>query len=514
MLLPTTAGAQALAPWFESGRPTDHALRAAEMLVEAASHGLDPADYDAIEVRRALMLAMLDPQEPEPGARARLAETLERQLRRYLDDLANGRVDPGRVHSDFSRAEPSVPAQGPALDARSLQEAVRAATAGLPGYERLRGFLAQYRALIGDPAWGEPLPEPRVAVEPGAEWEGVAVLAQRLRALGDLAVPAAEVPAVEAASSGRYDGHLVEAVKNFQRRHGLSADGIIGPRTLAELQVPPRARVRQIELTLERLRWTPLMQASRMVVVNVPEFVLRGYEIEGGEIRMRVQMRVVVGESVERPTPLFDETMRSLQLNPYWNVPFSIARDELVPRFRRDPERVAREGFEFVASGGIVHQRADAQSLAAVLDGSQRIRQRPGARNALGAYKFIFPNATNIFLHDTPQTSLFERDRRDFSHGCIRVEDPAALAEFVLQGTPGWSGDEIREAVASGQTINVQLAQPLPVLIAYGTVVPTDSEVRFYRDIYGYDAQLEQALREVSAQRRAEATTRAVRGTR
>ena len=225
-------------------------------------------------------------------------------------------------------------------------------------------------------------------------------------------------------------------MKSFQQRHALDADGVIGAATLARLQVAPAARVRQIELMLERLRWTPLLQGPRMVVINIPEFVLRAYEVRDGRIRVQREMRVIVGKAYDTRTPLFDEDMRFIEFSPYWNVPPSIARNETVPRLRRDPAYFEQQGFEFVAGDGRVQTVLTPQALDAVLAGQLRIRQRPGERNALGDIKFVFPNSDNIYLHHTPATQLFERARRDFSHGCIRVEQPVELATFVLQGMP------------------------------------------------------------------------------
>jgi murein L,D-transpeptidase YcbB/YkuD len=284
-------------------------------------------------------------------------------------------------------------------------------------------------------------------------------------------------------------------VQSFQGRHGLAPDGVIGRATLAQLQVPPAARARQIELMLERLRWTPLFQGPRMVVINIPEFVLRAYEVVDGRIRVRQEMKVVVGKAMDTRTPLFDEDLRAIEFSPYWNVPASIARKELVPRLRRDPGHFGREGYEFVTSDGQVESFLSPQRLDDVLAGRARLRQRPGERNALGQIKFVFPNRANIYLHHTPATALFGRDRRDFSHGCIRVEQPLALATFVLQGMPEWTESRIRETMAAGRSSTLRVAQPLPVLIAYGTTLIKDGRIHFLDDVYGHDRVLDAALR-------------------
>jgi murein L,D-transpeptidase YcbB/YkuD len=255
--------------------------------------------------------------------------------------------------------------------------------------------------------------------------------------------------------------------------------------------------VRQIELTLERLRWTPLLQGPRMIVVNLPEFVLRAYEVhDDGRISVRREMKVVVGKALDTRTPVFDEDMRFVEFAPYWNIPPSIARREVVPRLRRDPGYFDREGLEFVTTGGQVESALSADRLDAVLAGRSRLRQRPGPRNALGDIKFVFPNRENIYLHLTPASQLFARDRRDLSHGCIRIEQPVALATFVLQDSPEWSEDRIRQAMGQRRSVTLRLKEPVPVLIAYGTALVKNGRVHFFDDLYGHDRTLDAALRQ------------------
>jgi L,D-transpeptidase YcbB len=289
----------------------------------------------------------------------------------------------------------------------------------------------------------------------------------------------------------------VPALRAFQRRHGLSDDGVLGRATLNALQFSPEQRAQQIVLMLERLRWTPLLQGPRMIVVNLPEFVLRAYEVgPEGRVVVREQMKVIIGRALNTRTPQFDELMRHVEFSPYWNVPFSIARHELVPRLRRDPGHFEREGFEFVDGSARVATELTSERLDAVLAGRLRIRQRPGQRNALGDVKFVFPNNDNIYLHHTPTVGLFARDRRDFSHGCIRVEQPVALARFVLQDEPGWDESRIRAAMAAGTSTTQRLSQPLPVLISYGTALVLDGRLHFFDDIYGHDRVLQAALQQ------------------
>jgi murein L,D-transpeptidase YcbB/YkuD len=251
-------------------------------------------------------------------------------------------------------------------------------------------------------------------------------------------------------------------------------------------------------LTLERLRWTPLLYGPRMIVVNVPEFVLRAYETQGSHVKLDLEMRVIVGRALDTRTPIFLEDMRFIEFSPYWNVPRSIARSETLPKLRRDPAYFTQQGFEFVAQDGkIVHSLSSA-AIDAVQRGEWRVRQRPGPRNALGDIKFIFPNDQNIYLHHTPAPQLFSRVRRDFSHGCIRIESPVQLARFVLHDNPEWTETRIDEAMKAGKSRTIKLEHPIPVLIAYSTaVVKNGGKVYFYPDIYKQDARLELALHDV-----------------
>jgi murein L,D-transpeptidase YcbB/YkuD len=481
VLVLSTAGAAA-ASWFDGAHPTAQAREAVALLADAPSHGLDPQDYGAAGLSRAL-----DDGTPP----ARLAPLLDAALQRFLHDLHLGRIDPRSIHPGFRpvrRAPFDAAAElQRALAAGRIADAVQAALPPLPTYGQLREALLRYRVLARHPAWATPLPPlPRTGkVDAGAPWAGDAMLHERLTALGDTD----GAPSTDA------------ALRSFQRRHGLDDDGVLGSATWGALQVTPAQRVRQIELTLERLRWTPLLQGPRMIVINVPEYMLRAYAVQDGRIRVHQTMKVVVGRAAATRTPLIDEDLRGIEFSPYWNVPPSIIRRELLPRLRRDPAHWAREGYEFVGPGGQVETVLSSARLDQVLGGGWRIRQRPGPRNALGDIKFIFPNAENIFLHHTPSVQLFDRARRDFSHGCIRIERPEALAAWVLQGQPGWDLGRIRAAMTVGTSSTLTLDTPIPVLIAYATTLVKNGRIHFYDDVYGLDRQLDAALRQASTRR-------------
>ncbi len=488
-------------PWFDaSGRPNAQARLALALLADAPSHGLVAEDYQTPALAQLMQQAEREPL-PDGARQSRLAQALTAALQRYLRDLHQGRLDPRQVHHDFEPpARNGFDAEAllaSALQTRRLAEAVQAAAPQLPLYGQLRQALAQLRAAP-DAAWDAPLPPlPRPAkaragapskLEPGQAWAGLPLLTRRLQALGDL-------PA-DVAPPALLDGPLLQALQSFQQRHGLAPDGVIGRDTLTALAPTPAARARQIELNLERLRWTPLTQSRRMVVINIPEFVLRAYEVSNGRIEVKQTMKVIVGKAMDTQTPLFDEAMRFIEFSPFWNVPPSIARKETVPRLRRDPGYLEREQMEFVLADGRISTEVTPAVLADVQAGRARIRQRPGPKNALGEIKFVFPNSEHIFLHHTPSVGLFGRERRDFSHGCIRVEAPVELALFVLQDMPQWSEPRVREAMGAGQLQTIKLATPVPVLIAYGTTLVKQGRLYVYPDIYGHDRVLDQALRQ------------------
>lgn len=480
--------------WFERGRPGADALLVLKTLADAEAQGLNPQDYHAAELSQAFQQTAQNHAEPAVVA-SRLDDQITEALVRYMRDLHQGRLNPDALQHRFKA--PPLSTFNPrsiiasARIAGHLAQALNDAAPKVPMYEPLRATMNAYRAMGLPPAWQRALPAlPARALKPGDAYTGLATLAARLRALGDLP-SSAIIPAL-------YEGDLVDAVRRFQIRHGLEGDGVIGPMTLAQLEVTPPQRVKQMALTLERLRWTPLLYGPRMIVVNIPEFVLRAYETQGNRVTLDLEMRVIVGRALDTRTPIFLEDMRFIEFSPYWNVPRSIARGETLPRLRRDPGYFAQQGFEFVTQDGRIVRSLSSEAIDKVQRGDWRIRQRPGPRNALGDIKFIFPNDQNTYLHHTPAPELFSRVRRDFSHGCIRIESPVQLALFVLHGNPQWPEIRIEEAMKGGKSRTIRLEQPIPVLIAYSTaVVKNGGKVYFYPDIYQQDARLERALRNV-----------------
>jgi murein L,D-transpeptidase YcbB/YkuD len=292
-----------------------------------------------------------------------------------------------------------------------------------------------------------------------------------------------------------YQGPLVDAVKHFQDRFGRTTDGKITPQTLADLNVPLSTRVRQMQLTLERWRWLPIGLHAAPIVANIPEFRLRAYD---ENFKVALTMNVVVGKAYNHNTPVFEDSMQYLIFRPYWSVPYSIAKAEFIPKIVRDPDYLEKKGFAVVDSRQqvVAAGPVSADVLQQLRAGKLFIRQNPGPKNSLGLVKFIFPNSYNIYMHDTPEQVFFSKTRRDFSHGCIRLEKPADLAVWALRGNTGnWDMTKVRAAMGGDAPQQVNLARPIPVLILYATVIVTeDGLVHFYDDIYGHDAALEKAL--------------------
>lgn len=457
--------------WVNDGKPTDQASQLIGALGAAHDRGLDPADYDAArlatEVNR---LQTADAATPDEVGRFDVALTVS--LMRFLSDSHRGRVNPATLGYglDFPPKELDLPrlVRELAQDPRPL-EPLAGLDPPLPVYNRLREALQRYRAVAARPDL-PPIPNlPKL--RPGATDPGVPALRAWLAAYGDL--PDGTPPPRHATV---YNAALVDAVRRFQRRHGLGHDGVIGNATLRALQTPPSRRVRQIELAMERLRWLPQNFPDRFLLVNIPEFRLRGFQ--DAEPIPRVDMGVVVGSSAERTeTPILFANMEYLIFRPYWLVPPSIAGKEILPKASGNPGYLARQNME---------QRSDG-----------RLRQRPGPNNALGLLKFIMPNRFHVYLHDTPSKSLFQRSRRDFSHGCIRVADAPTLAEFVLQdGRGAWDRKRILDTMRRGaDNHRVNLPTPVAVYIFYTTVVvEPDGTLEFFDDIYGEDAKLDALL--------------------
>ena len=287
---------------------------------------------------------------------------------------------------------------------------------------------------------------------------------------------------------GVLDAQLNSALRNFQRRHGMTEDGVLGPATYRALTTPLAQRVKQIERTLLRWEQLPANPGPRTLFINIPQFRLIGLHSAQDTESQMLRMDVVVGRNEKRlRTPTLVTELTDVIFHPYWDVPSSILRNELLPQIRANPKYLENNHMEIVgASGSLL--AADDAGIAALASGKARVRQRPGPDNALGRVKFILNNELSIYLHDTPATALFARPRRAFSHGCVRVADPPALARFALQDEPAWPPERVQAMLESDQTLRVKLARPIRVYMVYGTALALENgEVRFYDDVYGLD---------------------------
>lgn len=450
-------------------------------LAEARQQGLDPElyGYSAIEKKRQEALeGFLSNKGFDPTEAGTLDVWLTYLYMKYASDLADGL-------SDLAHADPAWQIKPEkfdplgrleqALDSKRIAESLIELTPQGREYTAMRQALADLHAKAAQGGWPK-LPT-TLKLKPGQKSPHARALAARLSASADYTGPAPGE-----GTQAAYDAALQEAVKRFQRRHGLEDDGVVAAAVVGELNVPIEERIRALELNMERWRWLPRDPGPRYVVVNVPEMRLEVRE-NGG---VPLTMRVVVGKR-ETPTPIFNDEMTHVIFSPFWNVPPNIAQEETMPAFVSDPGFLARNNMEVVDRSG---RTIDPASLDWSDPSSFRFRQRPGSDNALGLVKFMFPNKFDVYLHDTPADSLFGRAARLFSHGCVRVEKPEELAAYVLRDQPEWTAERIREAMHAGEERTVKLREPIPVFIGYWTAgVSPDGIVQFRKDVYGIDAR-------------------------
>ena len=346
-------------------------------------------------------------------------------------------------------------------------------------YDSLAAHLPRYQALAKK-TWPGPVPAVK-KVKPGDAYPGIAPLTEILKDVGDLS-EGATIPA-----DGTYGGALVEAVKKFQHRHGLNADGFIGPSTITALNHPYTERLEEIEKSLKWLATIPVPDVDSVVIVNIPAFQLYAWKREDAGKKATLTMPVVVGKAARTRTPVLAAEISYLVFRPYWYVPRSIVVKEMLPAYGKDPGYFDKKDLELTATSddakpGLPATPENVEKLRA---GSLGVRQRPGPSNALGRVKFIFPNGDSVYLHDTPAKSFFGRERRDFSHGCVRVSDPPALAAFLLRNTSGWDATAIAAAMDAERPKVVYLKPKVPVWLIYTTAAAsTDGTLAFWEDVY------------------------------
>ncbi len=475
--------------WLNGNQPTPQATAIVVLLQNSLHKGLNPDDYDAgrWQARVDGLKTANDPALAEFDAAMTVG------LMRYISDLHIGRVNP--THFNFGIDIETKKYDMPQFVTQDVQHAVDVQAVldqvepTYNGYKRTGVALQHYLELAakGD---GPLVPDVAKSLAVGDAYPGTAQLAARLQLLGDL--PANATVNTDAHI---YDASLSGGVKTFQERHGLTPDGKLGKDTVQQLNVPLATRVVQLNNALERWRWLPPQFPQPPVVANIPEFVVRGFDADH---KVAFSSNVVVGKAMRTQTPVFAKDMKYIVFRPYWNITPSITRGEIVPHLTKDRSYLARKNMEITDSGGkvITDGAVSDAVLAQLRAGKLMVRQKPGKDNSLGLVKFIFPNENNVYLHSTPAQELFSRSRRDFSHGCVRVEKPAELAAYLLRDQPPWTLEKVQQAMQSGpDNQQVNLKTPVPVVIFYLTaVVEEDGSVHFFDDIYGHDKSLNAVL--------------------
>ncbi len=469
--------------WLEEDADSERADALISALLTIHEHGLRGDRFPLVELRDAL--------KPIDKARRPSAEQLAAAdvmlSATYVtlgEDLLIGQIDPSSVEQQWhinQRAIDIDSALARTLRLEPLQNAIARLRPPDEQYELLQQSLRHYRDLVEQGGWTA-IPEGET-LERGdtASLERIGALVRRLEAeeylSGSSSSSNRQVQrAVESTGAVRdstpravYDERLAGAVAGFQARHGIVVDSMVGPETLRALNTPAEYRAGQIMANLERFRWLPRELGDRYVYVNVPAFRLDAYD-NGAHV---LDMKVIVGSEYEdRATPAFADSMSYVEFAPYWTVPQEIADNEIWPKVEADPDYLARNDYEVVEIGG-----------------REWLRQRPGDKNALGQVKFMFPNAHDIYLHDTPEHQLFERDVRALSHGCVRVSKPAELAAYALANNDGWDDARIRAAM-NGENRQVPLERKIPVYIVYFTTFVQNDVLHFGNDIYDRDSEL------------------------
>jgi murein L,D-transpeptidase YcbB/YkuD len=476
--------------WVQNGRVRSQGLAVIELLKNANAKGLDPEDYDGSRWQGRLRKLGQSPSEQDLIS---FDTALTVSAMRYIRAVHVGRVNPKEFKFQLDVEGLQLPlaefVQTHVLNASDPVAEIQKTEPPFLGYKKLLALLPVYEGYAKQDD-GQKLPMITKTVRPGQPYADLARLGRFLQVIGD-------IPADVQLNSNAtiYEGALVDGVKHYQDRHGETPTGNLDARTINELNTPPAARIRQIKLTLERWRWVQHSFPQPPVVVNLPEYRLRAMNPDG---TVAFYKNVIIGKAYGHKSPIFEKEIQYVVFRPYWEVTPSIQRNEIVPHIQKDPNYIAKHNFEVVTTKGevVTDNQVSPEVLEGIKSGHLMVRQKPGPTNSLGLVKIIFPNPDNVYLHGTDVPELFSQDIRDFSHGCIRVEKPADLVAWVLRNNPGWDWERVK-ATMNGDKDNLQvnLVTRIPVLIVYGTAaVNEENQIRFFDDIYGYDAELEKAL--------------------
>jgi L,D-transpeptidase YcbB len=476
--------------WIQNGHASPQALSVIEVLKKANAKGLEPEDYDAS--RWASRLAKLS-QNPSEADLVSFDTALTVSTMRYIRAVHCGRVNPNEFNFQLDMTDHALNLsdflQANVLNASDPAAEIQKTEPQFPGYKKLLALLPVYEGYAQQVGNGK-LPPIRKIVVAGQPYDGVARLGHFLQLIGDIPADTRLDP-----NATIYAGAVVDGLKHYQSRHGENPTGKLDARTINELNTPAPLRIRQIRLTLERWRWVPHSFSQPPVVVNLPEYRLRAYNPDG---TVAFYKNVIIGKAYGHKSPVFQKEIQYVIFRPYWDVPISIQRGEMVPHIQKDPDYIPKNNLQVVTPKGevVTEDQVSPETLEGIKSGRLMVRQKPGPTNSLGLVKIIFPNPDNVYLHGTDVPELFSQDVRDFSHGCIRVENPADLVAWVLRNNPGWNLERVKAAMDGDKNdVRVDLAVRIPVLIVYGTVaVNEENQIRFFDDVYGYDTALDKAL--------------------
>lgn len=467
--------------WVGSGQPAPQFSTALAFIATAEDHGFERKDYALDQ-----LIQLFSDYTPEKIYVLELQTT--RSLLRFMRDLYRGRYTAIETDPDWHIPQPDFDAVKfllKALDSSDLQQSLDSLVTTNPNYQLLKNALFKFRDLVARQVTWIQLPNLPL-LKPGDVHPMMPHIRERIvQAYETHGLPEYNLTSgSDNAQHVRYDNALVSAVRAFQRQHGLNADGIIGPNTVEAMNRTPAEKLQQLRINLERLRWLPRDLGERYLLVNIAGFQLTA--IENGQYIL--DMRIIVGREY-RSTPSFHSRITHMILNPYWNIPASIARKDLLPKQQRDPAYFTAQNIRVYEDYTYRSIPIDPETVNwnAIKSGfPYALRQEPGKQNALGAIKFMLPNSYSIYLHDTPSKSLFNKDIRTFSSGCIRLEAPLLLADFALYGRI--SPEALKQQIDSGTTKQINLSEPLPVYIVYLTTwIDSGQNIHYSRDIYGRD---------------------------
>jgi murein L,D-transpeptidase YcbB/YkuD len=481
--------------WINEKGPLPEAKDLFEAIQRADAEGFRPDDYHLNKIEQLLAQTRKRHKifkSPDPRLLVDLDLLLTDAFLIYGSHLVSGRINPEMIDPQWfaSRREADlVEVLEAALGSAEIEKALNSLLPLHPDYKRLRKALAQYRQITAGGGW-PPVPTD-LQIKKGDQGDQILILRQRLAAGGF-------IERAETAHNALFDGELVQALKQFQIQNGLEPDGILGQQTIKALNNSAEERSRQIIVNMERWRWLPQDFGSRHILVNIAGFYLYVFENQ----QPVMDMRIVAGKPYRR-TPVFSDKLTYLVMHPYWGVPQTIAKKDILPKIKKDPAFLAQQKFKIFHGRGadtkeIAPGTIDWQAVTAV-DLNFWFRQDPGPQNALGRIKFMFPNQFNVYLHDTPSRELFAKARRDFSSGCIRIEKPLELAEYLLKNHPDWPPGKVRTALTGDDRVEktIKLVEPVNIHILYWTVwIGKDDLIHFGPDIYDRDKALDEALQE------------------